>query len=195
MTEIAVNAWLKHWLTRQQKSKRPLILKDPSTHGAAAKDVSKDVSGKKHRIEWVKPDKEEEEADEDDMDTDDSRTQETDVVLTPDDAENAPEESGNGPDTPATAAKSRTSRRRFLSTLSEDAKYQQLLLLMDSAKVSLLAFSPDWPMTNEYIARTTFGASPADLGVLEVDVVVPPCSLPCSKGKRIVFRPHVMAVT
>ena len=160
MTEIAVNAWLKHWLTRQQKSKRPLILKDPSTHGAAAKDVSKDVSGKKHRIEWVKPDEEEEEADEDDMDTDNSRTQETDVVLTPNDAENAPEESGNGPDTPATAAKSRTSRRRFLSTLSGDAKYQQLLLLMDSTKVLLLVFSPDWSMTNDYIARTTFRASP-----------------------------------
>ena len=141
MTEVAVNAWLNHWLARQQKSKCPLILKDPSKHGAATKDVPKDGSGKKHRSEWVEPDEEEEEEEEEgENDTD------TGVMPTSDDAGDVPEGSVDSPDAPATAAKSRTSRRKFLSTLSGDAKYQQLLLLMDSAKVSLLSFGPDWSL-------------------------------------------------
>ena len=141
MTEVAVNAWLNHCLARQQKSKPPLILKDPSKHGAATKDVPKDGSGKKHRSEWVKPDEEEEEEEEEgENDTD------TGVMPTSDNAGDVPEVLADSPDTPATAAKSWTSRRKFLSTLSEDAKYQQLLLLMDSAKVLWLSFSPDWSL-------------------------------------------------
>ena len=65
---------------------------------------------------------------------------------TSNDAGDVPEGSADSLDAPATAAKSRTSRQNFLSTLLGDAKYQQLLLLMDSAKVSLLSFSLDWSL-------------------------------------------------
>lgn len=95
---------------------------------------------------WVELDKEEEEDEDDDMDTNDSRIQEAGVVPISDNAGDAPEGSENGPDVLATAAKSCTSYQTFLSTLSGDAQYQQLLLLMDSTKVSLLAFSLDWAL-------------------------------------------------
>ena len=128
-------------LAHQQKSKCPLILKDPSKHRAATKDVPKDGSGKKHQSEWVELDEEEEEeGKEGENDTD------TGVMPTSDDAGDVPEGLADSPDVPATAAKSRTSHQKFLSTLLGDAKYQQLLLLMDSAKVSLLSFSPDWSL-------------------------------------------------
>jgi hypothetical protein len=141
MTKIAVNAWLKHWLACQQKSKCPLILKDLSKHSAATKDVPKDGSGKKHQSEWVELDEEEEEEEEDGENNTD-----TGVMPTSDNAGDVPEGSADSPDALATAAKSWTSCWKFLSTLSGDAKYQQLLLLMDSAKVSLLLFGPDWSL-------------------------------------------------
>ena len=124
MTEAAVNDWLKHWLTRQQKSKRPLILKDPSRPGATAKDIQSVTSRPTNRIEWVELDEGEIKDGEDDMAADEDR-----------DAEDIPATFGNGPDAPETFAQSRRSRQAFLSTLSADAKYRQLLLLMNSAKV------------------------------------------------------------
>ena len=116
MTEAAVNDWLKHWLTRQQKSKRPLILKDPSRPGATAKDIQSGTGRPTNRIEWVEPDEGGIEDDEGDT-------------------EDIPATFENGPDAPETFAQSRKSRQAFLSTLSADAKYRQLLLLMNSAKV------------------------------------------------------------
>jgi len=124
MTEAAVNDWLKHWLTRQQKSKRPLILKDPSRPGATAKDIQSGTGRPTNRIEWVEPDEGGIEDGKDDTAADEDW-----------DTEDIPATFGNGPDAPETFAQSRKSRQAFLSTLSADAKYRQLLLLMNSAKV------------------------------------------------------------
>jgi hypothetical protein len=129
MTELAVNTWLKHWLTRQQKSKRPLMLKDPSEHHATTRTIPKVGSGSKTRIQWVEPDDEEIEPIEDEEG--EENTQDND-----DDDGDGSEQPGNGPATPASCAQSRKSQRTFLGTLSQDAKFQQLLQLLDAAKVS-----------------------------------------------------------
>jgi hypothetical protein len=135
MTEIAVNTWLRHWLTRQQKSKRPLILKDPSSKiHTPPKDLGKGKGGKHKHIEWVEPDDEEDEDEDDNVN--DTISQDGDEEANSNIAvDDGPEDSGNGPVTPSASAESRKSRRTFLKTLSEDGKYQELLLLMDAAKV------------------------------------------------------------
>ena len=47
--------------------------------------------------------------------------------------------------------------------------------------------------TNAPIARATFRTSPVDVGILEVKAVISTSSIPCQKGKGIVFGPHEMA--
>lgn len=140
MTEVAINTWLKHWLTRQQRSKRPLILKSPSDSNDGNRKPPRVRKSSKKRIEWVEPDGEDQEDDEDEDDEDAQ-----DERGTPDNDGNLGEP-GDSPVTPAACATSRTSRRAFLATLSQDAKYQQLLLLLDAAKVSIFntfGMSPD----------------------------------------------------
>lgn len=143
MTEASVNAWLKHWLSRQTKGRRPLILKDPSGDKPATNRAPQRRNGKERRIEYVDPD-------------DNEDGDEEDAEATPDEAENpvSPPEnirpvpgtsgdqdgdssnSGNGPPPPIDFAKGRKSRRAFLTMLSEDRNYCRLLQLLDCSKVS-----------------------------------------------------------
>lgn len=102
MTELAVNTWLKHWLTRQQKSKRPLMLKDPSEHHATTRTIPKVGSGSKTRIQWVEPDDEEIEPIEDEEGEENAQDNDND------DGDGS-EQPGNGPATPASCAVSEVS--------------------------------------------------------------------------------------
>lgn len=146
MMEDAVNIWLKHWYGRQQRSKHPLILKDPARGNAANKDHPKGRGWGKKRIDWVEPDDVNQEAGEDDTDdreqVNGGDTSDGNSEGNPKDSRNGPADdavsgaSGNSPASPATSGKSRASRWAFLATLSADAKFQELLLLMDIARVN-----------------------------------------------------------
>lgn len=140
MTEDAVNTWLKHWHGRQQRSKRPLILKDPVRGNAANKNQPKGRGRDKTRIDWVEPEDVDQEAGA--GDTDGGDTSDGNGEGNSKDSGNGPADhavdraSGNRPAPPAASGTSRASRRAFLATLSADAKFQELLLLMDVAKVN-----------------------------------------------------------
>lgn len=148
MTEVAINTWLKHLLTRQQMSKRPLIFKGPSHPNDGNRKLPRVRKSNKTRVEWVEPDGEDRE-DGEDEDEDEEDEDAPGEEGTPDNDSNVGEGSkqpGDSPATPAACAMSRTSRRAFLATLSPDPKYQQLLLLLDAAKVSIFkrfGVSPD----------------------------------------------------
>ena len=144
MTEQGVNVWLKHWVTRQTKERRPLVLLDPSMEGRMKKLPKPRRTRKPQKPQWMNPDV--------DDDTD------TDVIVDSDnDSGNdraskqhpsrsrTSEPSGNdmgnhadtpsGPPAPASCVKSLETRRRFLASLSQDPNYIRLLRSLDTAKV------------------------------------------------------------
>ena len=145
MAEAAVNTWLKHWLARQAKGKRAMVLTDPSVK-LGSKKISRSVKGKgKKPVEWVDPS-------DDDVGDEDAEVDEEEVVddeagegaaFTRDsshasaDAENGSDNSLDGLSVPGNFAETRKSRREFLMTLSEDLQYCRLLSLLPLAKVML----------------------------------------------------------
>lgn len=131
-------------------SKRPLIFKGPSDPNDGNRKLPRVGKSKKTRVEWVEPDGEDWE---DGEDEDEDKNKDNEDVPgrrgTPDNDGNIGEGSKQPGDSPAMLAAfttSRTSCRAFLATLSKDAKYQQLLQLLDAAKVSIFkrfGVSPD----------------------------------------------------
>ena len=81
MMEASVNAWLKHWLSRQTKGWCPLILKDPSGDKTPTNRPQQCCNGKEHRIEYVEPNNN------GDGDVEDDRE---DADATPDESKNPP---------------------------------------------------------------------------------------------------------
>jgi hypothetical protein len=145
MAEAAVNTWLKHWLARQAKGKRALVLTDPSIKPGSAK-ISRSVKGKgKRPVEWVDPSDDDDgsgDAEVDDKEVvDDDAGEGEGAAFTRDssnasaDAENGSDNSPDGLSVPGNFAETRKSRHEFLMTLSEDLQYRRLLSLLPLAKV------------------------------------------------------------
>jgi hypothetical protein len=134
MTDMAINAWLEHWVSRQGRGKLPLMLIDPSTN-SGKKEVPKASRNKgKKPIKWVDPD----DGSDEDIEEDGAGNEgELDGER---EASPAPfgmytENIQDGPPAPADYAETRKNCREFLGMLSEDAEYRRLLILLESAKV------------------------------------------------------------
>ena len=99
-------------------------------------DLSKSKGGKNKQIKWVEPDEEEDEDDGDNVNNvicqDGDEEGNSNIAV-----DDRPDQPGDSQVMPSASANSRQSCRAFLSTLSEDGKYQELLLLLDAAKVGL----------------------------------------------------------
>jgi hypothetical protein len=144
MKSDGVDSWLRHWLKLQKKNKRPLVFKDlsdkPSDPNAPPQVVSK---GKKKasQTQYVDSDDEEEVDDDEEMDDDGE-----DSISHPAVPSAPPIDTGTKakvgdhikslPKCPSSAARNRTSRRTFLTSLSDDKNYKDLLLLLKAADVS-----------------------------------------------------------
>jgi len=120
MKSSGVDAWLQHWLKMQRKGKRPLALKERSdkNHDATKEPTIMDRRNLKSKRGYIEPDED------DDSILDAARTNEkggTDGTLVP--------------KSPHDVAPTRTSRRKFLASLSDNQDYKKLLLLLLATKV------------------------------------------------------------
>ena len=140
MKSDGVDAWLKHWLKLQNKNKRPLVLKGPADQtpevGPKSKNLSKRRAGK-GKARYIESDDSDDEDHEDKSDN--GKTNEaTPKPSTPPTGPSDGAESDNKilPPSPLSASNTRQTRRTFLKSLSNDANYQKLILLLYVAKVS-----------------------------------------------------------
>jgi hypothetical protein len=120
MKSDGVDSWLRHWLKMQRKGSRPLVLKASSdkpsdAHGNTRKTLVDRRKGKKPNAGYVEPD----EDDEVNNITDDV----SGLLFS---------------QSPRSVAPISKSRRTFLTSLSDDKHYKNLLLLLFAAKVSNL---------------------------------------------------------
>jgi hypothetical protein len=127
MKSDGVDAWLKHWLQLQRKDKRPLVLKDRSDRPSTPSKQRGKGKGKGK----ARDTESEESDDEQKVDTEDDSESDMDKPATA--AEKAPVL----PLSPKSAALSRKTRHAFLTSLSDDTNYQQMVLLLRAAKVSI----------------------------------------------------------
>lgn len=138
MKSDGVDSWLRHWLKLQKKNKRPLVLKErsdkQSDHDAPLQIVPKGKGKAKAR------DIDSDDEEETDYDGDDSISN---AALPPDPPIDTGTNANGGnhikslPKSPSSAARNRMSRRTFLTSLSDDKNYKQLLLLLKAANVSI----------------------------------------------------------
>lgn len=145
-----VDSWLRHWLKLQKKKKRPLVLMDvsdkPSDPNAPPQVVSK---GKKKATPTRYVDSDDDEEMDDDEETDDEEEMDDDEeasISRPAVPSAPPIDTGTKakvgdhikalPKSPRSADRSRSSRRTFLVSLSDDKNYKDLLLLLKAADVS-----------------------------------------------------------
>jgi hypothetical protein len=126
MKSSGVDAWLQHWLKMQRKGKHPLALKEPSdkNRDATKEPTIKDRRNmKKSKPGYVEPDED------DEMNMDDSIS---------DAAQTNAKGGSDGPlvpKSPHDVASTRSSRRKFLASLSDNLDYKKLLLLLLATKV------------------------------------------------------------
>lgn len=156
MKSQGVDDWLNHWLKLQNRKKRPLILRDPSE--AEKEDSTKPRTpakttgtrkGKEKALNTPETsadeqsDRENSGNNEDDVDMNSDKDREDSVGhSTQGDPRAGSVDSDVGVDepepfpAPSSAALSKETRRKFLTSLSDDGKYRQLIRLLDGAKVS-----------------------------------------------------------
>jgi hypothetical protein len=145
MKSNGIDAWLQHWLKIQKKGKRLLVLK-------ASSDRASDNEGnknpkvvdrrtlKKSKAAYIKPDNDEEAPHIDDGASDTRDTGKATVA--------------DGllvPKSPSSVSLSEARRQTFLKSLSDDVYYQELLLLLLTAKVSNI--SSVFSLINPWIGR------------------------------------------
>ena len=138
MKSDGVDSWLRHWLKLQKKNKCPLVLKEHSDeqydHDAPPQIVPKGKGKAKARD--VNSDDEEE------MDYDGNNSI-SNSALPPDPPIDTGTNADGGdrikslPKSPSSAAHNRMSCCTFLTLLSNDKNYKQLLLLLKAANVSI----------------------------------------------------------
>lgn len=140
MKSNGLDSWLRHWLKLQKKKKHPLVFIDlsdkPSDPNAPPQVVSKEKK-KASQTQYVDSDNDEE------MDNDGEASISQPVVPSA-----PPIDAGTKvkvgdhikslPKCPSSAARNRTSRQTFLTSLSDDKNYKDLLLLVKVANVSTL---------------------------------------------------------
>ena len=125
MKSDGIDAWLKHWLRLQRKNKCPLVLKDHSDRPSTPSKHKGKGKGKAQDIESDDSD------DEQKLDTEDDSESIVDKAATATD---------NGPvlpPSPKSAALNRNTCCAFLTSLSDNTNYQQMLHLLRAAKVSI----------------------------------------------------------
>ena len=145
MKSEAVDCWIKHWLRLQNKGKRPLVLKNTSDKQQKSSNVEGRLTSKhKGKMKATK--------------TADSESDNTDKLadgtVNVDDDHQSDQDSGgaankhpsphpahNLPASPLSADLNRTTRWRFLKSLSDDKNYQRLLLLLQAAQVCIVSLS------------------------------------------------------
>jgi hypothetical protein len=143
MKSEGVDAWLKHWLKLQKKSKRPLVLKGPADQSPelrqGSNNVSKRKTGKgKGKARYIESEDSDDEETEDKSDTGGVNEGNTELsVCAGQSNERAPDDGIlTLPPSPLSASNNRKTRRAFLGSLSNDDNYKKLLLLLRAAKVS-----------------------------------------------------------
>jgi hypothetical protein len=123
MTESAVNEWLSHWVSRQEKGNRGLTLKDPA--GTPSEEENpKPRRLKKKQKQYVDPD--DDENDDGAVNSEHPNSGEE---------EGTPGNTGNTSAAAGSSGTTRDTRLQFLRSLSEDRSYCRLLLLLDHAVV------------------------------------------------------------
>lgn len=145
MKSDGVDAWLQHWLKLQKKNIRPLVFKgtaDKLSDPRSTKAIVSKWKGQKGKGRYI--------------DSDDSDNAEVDIMsddsgidrnesTTHDRTGQDNEVTGDAmvlPPSPNSAANSRKTRHTFLASLSTNANYKKLMLLLYAAKVSEQALPP-----------------------------------------------------
>jgi hypothetical protein len=177
MKSVGVDAWLGHWLKLQKKNKRPLVLKDLSDRSSDRNINPTSVSkkkGKSSKGPYVDDVSEEEHLNNDDEteqevndgsdDTNDAQMDGNTVGMDGNNADST--NTKDLPPPPKSAGNSRTSRRAFLASLSDDANYKNLRLLLRATEVcitlSLVTFSDSFPEWGLVGSRSTV------MGIVEI---------------------------
>ena len=138
-----MDIWLKHWLKLQKKNKHPLVLKGPSEnmHESSPTLVTNPKLGSWCGKAWYL------ETDGSDCENVESALEDNGIdggnAMTTDGLTDKAEEVGSDailPQSPYSTSNNQKAHRTFLTLLSTELKYQQLLLFLHVAKVSDLQF-------------------------------------------------------
>ena len=143
MKSDGVDIWLKHWLKLQKKNKHPLVLKGllDNIHESSPTLVTNLKLRSQHGKAWYL------ETDRSDCENVESILEDNGIdggnAMTADGITDKAEEVVSDailPQSPYSTSNNRKAHHTFLTSLSADLKYQQLLLLLHVAKVSDLQF-------------------------------------------------------
>ena len=145
MKSKAVDCWIKHWLRLQNKGKQPLVLKNASDKQQKSSNVEGRLTSKrKGKMKATETT---------DTESDNADKPADGTVNVDDDHQSDQDSSGtankrpslyparNLPASPLSTDLNRTTRRRFLKSLSDDKNYQRLLLLLQAAQVCIVSLS------------------------------------------------------
>ena len=134
MKSEAVDCWIKHWLRLQKKGKRPLVLKTASDKEQQSSDAEGRLKSKK-KGKMKATDMED---GQDKVNDDHESDRDSDGAAN---KHPSPHPVGNAPASPLSADLNRTTRLKFLKSLSDDKNYQRLLLLLQAAQVCVVSLS------------------------------------------------------
>jgi hypothetical protein len=139
MKSGAIDAWLQHWLKLQRKNKRPLVLNNSSNKSSETLPTTAKVSSQsKKRSDARNIDSSDSEDEDNVNEVGDDGPNEDSSGTTDRGSHNVDGEALATvlPPSPASASQTRSSRRKFLQSLSDDKMYRKLITLLGAAKVS-----------------------------------------------------------
>ena len=145
MKSEAVDCWIKHWLQLQNKGKRPLVLKNASDKQQKSSNVEGRLTSK-HKGKMKATETADSESDNADKPADGTVNVDDDHQSNQDSGGAAnkrpfPHPACDLPASPLSTDLNRTTRQRFLKSLSNDKNYQRLLLLLQAAQVCIVSLS------------------------------------------------------